>query len=230
MTRVAVVVPYRPDGGGPRERNWVELAGRWRRDYPGWELRDGVHLDGAWCKASAAETALDGCTADVLVVADADVWCEPAQALLDAVTLVRSGRRPWVVPHRRVARLSPAGTGRWIAGERDGVGLDQAPYRGIAGGGLFVISRAGWDSVGGFDRRFVGWGQEDLAFARAADTLIGRHHRLGGTLWHLWHPPAPRLSRQVGSAAGRDLLAEYRKAGRDAARMTEIVAAAREGR
>ncbi|OHV42266.1 hypothetical protein BBK14_11230 [Parafrankia soli] len=223
MLTVAVVVPYRSDGGGPRDRNWGALAARWRANFPGWELCAGVHADGPWCKAEAAAVALEGCTADVLVVADADVWCEPAQALLDAVTLVRTGRRQWVVPHRNVARLSEAGTARWLAGERDGLDLDQAPYRGVAGGGLLVVARSSWELLGGFDPRFRGWGGEDRALGMAADVLLGRHHRLRGTLWHLWHPPQPRLTRAVGSREGQRLLAEYRHAGRDRARMAELV-------
>lgn len=223
MTSIAVVVPYRPDGGGPRDRHWAWLASRWRRDYPGCELREGVYADGPWCKAAAAAAALDGCDADILIVADADVWLEPAAALLDAVTLVRTGRRPWVVPHKEVVRLSEEGSAAFMAGERDGLGLDRSPYRGLPGGGLFVISRAGWGTAGGFDPRFRGWGGEDAAFGRAADCLLGRHHRLRGTLWHLWHPPQERLSQAVGSRESQRLAEEYRRVGRDRARMRELV-------
>lgn len=224
--RVAILIPYRPDGGGPRDRHWVQLACRWCRDYPGLDLRVGIHTDGPWCKAAATAAALDGCDADVLVIADADVWCEPAQALLDAITAVRIGRRAWVVPHREVARLSETGTAAWLGGG-DWPELEQAPYRGIAGGGLFVIRRESWERLGGFDPRFSGWGQEDVAFGRAADVLLGRHCRGRGRLWHLWHPPQQRMTRAVGSRDGQRLLAEYRRAGRDRVRMAEVVEAGR---
>ncbi|EFC78883.1 galactosyltransferase-related protein [Parafrankia sp. EUN1f] len=221
MTRVAVIVPFRPDGA-ERDRHWAWLAKQWRTTSPGWELRVGEHpaSAGPWCKAAAVAAALEDCTAEVLVVADADVWVTPTYTVARAVALAAGGA-PWVMPHRQVRRLSAATTGRVLAGgalEEAGAArasLAERPYGGMRGGGLFVIRRESWVDVGGLDPRFVGWGGEDEAFGRAADALLGEVVRLPGVLWHLWHPPQPRLSRTVGNAESQQLLGRYRSARRD---------------
>lgn len=228
---VAVVVPYRPDGG-PRDRNWAWLAERWHTTFPTWDLRVGElpASAGPWCKAAAVDLALNDCTADVLVIADADVWVTPTETLAKAVQLAAGGA-PWVMPHRQVRRLSEQASAR-VLGEAGGpfeeIGADrralaERPYVGMRGGGLFAISRGAWVDVGGFDLRFSGWGGEDTAFGRAADTLLGDAVRLPGVLWHLWHPPQPRISRTVGSQPSHVLVSRYRAAHGDRRRMRRLI-------
>lgn len=129
--------------------------------------------------------------------------------------MVQRGEVPWVVPHRPVRRLNRPATLRFKEGEREfDQRTDQArgTHRGIAGGGLFVITRKGWEAIDGFDPRFKGWGGEDSSMSRAADTLVGRHLRMDGTLWHLWHPPQKRTHRTQGSPASRRLVSAYIRA------------------
>ncbi|MEX5636529.1 galactosyltransferase-related protein [Parafrankia sp. FMc2] len=228
MTRVAVVVPFRSDGA-ERDRHWAWLAARWHVAFPDWELRLGEHpaSAGAWCKAVAVAWALEDCTAEVLVVADADVWATPSNVARAAE--LAAGGAPWVMPHRQVRRLSAATTVRVLAGEpleeaaAPRSALAERPYAAMRGGGLFVIRRSSWLAVGGFDARFCGWGGEDEAFGRAADALLGDAVRLSGVLWHLWHLPQPRLSRTVGSEPQRQLVARYRAARRDRRAMRQLI-------
>ncbi|MCK9921599.1 galactosyltransferase-related protein [Frankia sp. AgPm24] len=223
------MVPFRPDGAD-RDRIWSWLADRWRTTHPGWELRVGEYpaSAGPWRKSAAVRAALTGCTARVLVIADADVWVTPTDVLAQAVTLAADGA-PWVMPHRQVRRLSPETTARVLAGEpveQAGAtrgALAERPYVGMRGGGLLVIRADAWEQVGGFDPRFAGWGGEDEALGLAADALLGQGVRLPGVLWHLWHPPAPRLSRTVGSKPSRRLVARYQTARRDPAAMARLV-------
>ena len=62
-----------------------------------------------------------------------------------------------------------------------------------------VIPRSVWEITGGFDERFVGWGQEDVAFIQAARLLVGPIERVDGFVWHLWHPKSDDRRHQ-GSA------------------------------
>ena len=56
------------------------------------------------------------------------------------------------------------------------------------GGGSLGVSSFGFNAIGGFDERFVGWGGEDNEFWERASTLnVYNFSYL--PLIHLWHPP-----------------------------------------
>lgn len=215
--RVSVVVPYRPDDG-LRDAHWAKLCERWRTAFPHWDVVTGTthRSEGPWIKAVAAERAVraaDALEPDVLVVADADVWLTPSSALAQAASLVHTGQAAWAVPHNQVRRLGLASSEHVLNGGRFGehLALAERVYKGMVGGGIAVFSRQGWERIGGFDPRFKGWGGEDSALGRAADTLLGRHTRLDGTLWHFWHEPQQRISRTKGSQYSDNLLSTYRR-------------------
>lgn len=142
-------------------------------------------------------------------MADGDVWCD---GLAAAVEVLEAGA-PWVIPHLTVHRLNEAGAERVYAGEDPAVVAEyaEAPYHGWAGGGLVVFRRESWDAAP-MDRRFEGWSSEDDSWASALDAICGQHVRLSAPLWHLWHPPQPRLNRKVGSAESAALWSRYRRA------------------
>jgi hypothetical protein len=67
-------------------------------------------------------------------------------------------------------------------------------------GGSIAITRDAYDSIGGFDESFVGWGGEDVEFWERASTR--RATRFGYLpVVHLWHPPQPE-KLQVNDAPG----------------------------
>lgn len=209
MPDVAVLVPYRPDNLD-RARAWAALEPRWRALGDDYELVTAPGPEGPWCKARAVHDALQATTAPICVVADADVWCDTVRA---AVEVVADGA-PWAMPHTLVRRLNRPGTSAWLEGASFGsspAGLAQHPYQGVEGGGLVVVRRSTLEEVP-LDARFTGWGQEDESWALALRTLVGPLHRLTGTLWHLWHPPAPRAGRGVGTLASVELRGRYRRA------------------
>lgn len=76
------------------------------------------------------------------------------------------------------------------------------------GGGLLVVSRDGWDRVGGYDERFVGWGHEDSVF-NIALLLKAAWDRIPGSAWHLWHP-AP-LKNTLAYSRNRQLLEQMHR-------------------
>lgn len=216
---VSILVPYRPDGA-ERDRNWAWLQDRYRREHPGWELVE-ADSGGEWNKPAAVNRAARKANGDTLVVADADCFTRP-QALESAVAQAR--HHGWVVPHHRTRRLSPEGTVKVLAGaEPRSAGLDHGKGRvpdrvAAAGGGLLVVRRECFETVGGMDERFAGWGWEDIAFARALDLLCGRHTRGSAVLWHLWHPRQDRERSETNRALWR----RYRAAG--PAQIREVIA------
>lgn len=157
--------------------------------------------------------------ADILVIADADVWTNGLPA---AIRAVEEGE-PWAVPHDLVFRLSEASTeGLLCGGLPDLTDLDEQERTGTACGGVFVIRRDILLEVP-FDPRFVGWGQEDEALGSALGCLYGPRWRGSANLIPLFHPPAPRLDRKRGSVAGWGLRRRYAAARRDPARMRALL-------
>lgn len=214
---VSVLVPYRGDNGGPRDAALAYVERWWGEHHPAWQFVCGYHIDGPWVKARAVADGLRDATGDILVIADGDVICNGVAA---SVTVVASGADPWAVPHTRVHRLTDAGTSMLLAGgplparDRDAsprtplpLALVAEAYTGVLGGGLLVLPRELYDQVP-IDPRFRGWGNEDLAHARALSVIAGPPRRGGADLWHLWHPPAARMTRAVGS---RESLALYQR-------------------
>lgn len=201
--RVSVIIPWRPEPGRERAYAWVRR--RWRERFPTWQLITGRAPEGPWRKGLAVQDGLARATGSTIVVADADVWCDGIEAAVDQVA---AGRARWAMPHTLVRRLTEAATEKVLAGEPLAEGLPTVEtHPGMAGGGIVVLHREVARGVP-MDPHFEGWGQEDQAWALALETLAGPMWRGTADLVHLWHPPASRQSRQVGSPEG---LARYRR-------------------
>lgn len=211
--RVEVVIPWR-SGCRHRELALLYVIERWRR--LGFNCTIGEHDDDQWCKALAVQSAIDQTTGDVLVIADADVWCE---SMTDAVEAVSVGA-PWSTPHYLVHRLTEDATSEVLAGVEPHPGMplavlpNKGPYAGRRGGGVVVVRRDVWQSCP-LDRRFRGWGHEDESWGIALEHIYGPPVAYRSTLWHLWHPPQERISWGLGSEASDALYKRYHLASRN---------------
>ncbi|TXH43259.1 MAG: hypothetical protein E6Q97_34315, partial [Desulfurellales bacterium] len=171
---VAVLVPRRSDKG-PRDVLWNYTRPYW--EDLGFEIFEGDHTDnGPFNRSAALNTASDlAGDWEYAILLDSDVLVN-----LDTV--------------RRAIEYSSR-TGRIVHPFRVWKGLDQhhtnlvmQGFKGSWEGGVklsywtnisacVVVPRSVWDTVGGFDERFVGWGWEDSAFMWASDCLVGNHLR-----------------------------------------------------
>lgn len=218
--QVSVIVPWRDCGCSHRRAAWRWVSARLAVEHPDWQVvpaSDGG--DGAWSRARAIRNGLTNAFGDVLVVSDADVWCD---ALPAAVQAVREGA-PWAVPHSRVQRLTQDATRRLMAGDRSEPEFDERPYVGTLTGGLVVLKREVLEQVPP-DPRFVGWGHEDEAWGIALRTLVGEPWRGTAALTHLWHPPQQRISRDMGNVDSVRLRNQYRAAAGTPKAMRALVA------
>lgn len=196
---VAVIIPVDANLARDRAAALAHVRDFYQREFPTWQIIEGVDQSGDWRKRDAIADALTRCNAAVLVIADSDVLIDPA-ALRAAVARVESGEHPWAVPHRMVLRLNADRTRAWYAGARSAIeptGLARPGYVGFAGGGLLVVPRVGYEASGGIPDGFVGWGGEDQALGIVLDTCLGKHWRGASDLVHLWHEP------QASKARGR---------------------------
>lgn len=218
MPGVDVLVPWRP-GCPHRERAWDWVRAQYGRVHPDWKVVQATAPDGEWCKAAGVHRAALSSCADVVLVADADVFCD---GLGEAVSHVIAGA-PWAMPHNLVHRLDEASSVAFMDGApRDGLSTVERPYRGVPGGGVVVLPRETLLRVP-LDPRFLGWGQEDVSFATALNCLAGRPWRGDHDLVHLYHPPQPRMSRKNGNPHGVALRRRYALARGNANHMLEIV-------
>lgn len=171
-----------------------------------------------WSKGRAAHDAFSRASHDLLVVADADCLIGE-KTIRRALALVR--QHGWCVPHARTWRLSRKVTEAVLEGQ------PPEPYgpvqNAVVGGGVVVLTRKAWETSGGIDPRFYGWGGEDISFGWALETLVGRGGRAHGDLFHLWHEPSPTR----GSPESEILAGRYRRAVRKPQVMRELVAEAR---
>lgn len=151
---VSVVIPWR--GGCPeRERAFDFVRTQFAQKHPDWTLCVGTDAsDGGWHKGAAVTDALASASGEIIVQADADVWCDD---LAPAVAAVKNGA-PWAIPHTLVKRLSSEATTALLTGQPWGhFPLAQQPYQGIPGGGMLIAPREVIRSIP-IDPRFTGWG------------------------------------------------------------------------
>lgn len=212
MTTVDVLVPWRDEGCVFRQKALRWVIGQYADHHPTWPGHVGSCAPGPFNRSAAILDAARQSSADVLVITDADVYCDPRSAVAAAENA------GWAIPHQLVHRLSPESTEQVLGGAPwQGLPLstdnsfDRRPYKGHETGTLFVIRREVLLDVPP-DVRFVGWGQEDDAHASALRTLVGAPWRGDHDLVHLWHPAQPRKTRRVGNDESLKLEMRYRKA------------------
>lgn len=208
---VSVLVPYRP-GCPHREAAWDWVYDRYRQQHPDWQIVTGASAEGPFSRSQGILDAFCRADGDVLVVADADVYCDP-QPAVDA-----AAEHGWAIPHLMLHRLSEASTSLVLAGD-DWHGLplsednrqDSRPYKGHETDTLVVIRRDVFEDIGP-DPRFVGWGREGDAWSAALRVLFGKPWRGSDDLVHLHHPPQERRTRVQGSEATEQLWRRYKQA------------------
>ncbi len=214
---VAIVVPRRAHG-------WRDLL--WNYCRPHWEaigypIHEVEHTEGlfnrSWCLNRGAEEAGDW---DVLLLVDADVVV-PAAQVHAAASLAMVGGSYTVAGDERYGLLQ-SGTDHLLRGyaferwrefrvdqcreHRFECGMTNHNFNSHA----VAIRRDLWDTVGGFDERFEGWGHEDGAFLAACETFHPGIDRIPGPVVHLWHERAPeRMRIHPHWGKNRDLRARY---------------------
>lgn len=219
MARVTVVVP-RTAGDPARDAAWEFVRARYEERHPEWEIVEALGDSRQWSKGAALAPALEHLDGLVLI-ADADVWCNELEKAVEAVELGRA----WAVPHWRVRRLTAEATAAVIDGavvlERAGP-LEERPYVGCPAGGLVVMPAETARAIP-LDPRFVGWGGEDRSWGWALRCLLGGSWRGKVPLWHLWHAPQARETRNRGNAANEALRRRYDLARADREAMRRLL-------
>ena len=186
----AILVPRRADGGR-RDALWEFTRRHW--EDLGLPIVEGQSPDGPFNAAAARnEAARLAGDWEVAVVVDADTVMLDHEPVRRAIKIAaQSGQ--FVRPYQRYWMTDESGAATLMAtGKRPGGGI-RLLRPSDAHGGVNVVPRALWDTVGGYDERFRGWGSEDAAFEIACRSL-GGFAQIPGEVFHLWHPLSPDRS------------------------------------
>ncbi len=207
---LSILVPfYCADETNQRVANWQWLKRYWETQLPGAEViigKDLASLDGSvpFSKSVAINDAARHAKGDIFVIADADGYV-PIEAVLESAHRIRKARRKnqrlWYVPYRHFYRLTEAAAQKVlqshpgnphtfsdIGGSEYVTNEKGSPFGHWYGALIQIMPREAFETVGGADPRFRGWGGEDHSLMHAVDTLWGRHKTLSGHVMHLWHP------------------------------------------
>lgn len=187
--KVVTWVPWRTDHG-PRARLYKAVA-PCIRDH-GFDV---VEADSGHDPFSIGNT-FNRCAElsgewDVALLHDADLYVAPAQVHA-ALKLVEQGEKGIVFPRNRHVKLNERGTNKFLGGKRSGFHRSEYHIARSQVGGPRFVTRELWETVGGFDPRFVGWGYEDNHFLQQADE-VAPHRSVPGDLLNLWHPKGDEL-------------------------------------
>lgn len=220
--RAVILIPRRA-GIRERDEAWAWCRARLEATVPEFAIYEGHHDDGPFNRSAALNLAgrladEDG-RWDCAIVMDADVIISAAQIRAAVTTASRTEKVTWAFGWW--AGMERRATAELLSGKRDPdelIAEVDALYRAgtpnprghvpvpnpipdafekinpVSWSCCFVVPRAAWERLGGFDERFAGWGFEDMAFQSAACGLIG-WERLPGAVLHLWHPRHPGLGQ-----------------------------------
>jgi hypothetical protein len=187
----------------------------WGEHFPDLPIIEGHHDVGLFNRSAAvnlasrmADEAL-GAPWEVALIVDADVIGHPPNITEAIQRAYDTGQM--VVAFETRYNLNRYGTQRIMEGYKG----SWRPYilRSYKDqhSSIIAVPRRLYDAIGGFDEGFAGWGQEDTAFAIAAETFAGPLIHIPGEVWHLYHAGAPEGKRGTPSAiSNQTRVARYR--------------------
>jgi len=215
---VKVIIPWRPQ---PSRLAAFDATSAWYlENLPGAEI---VTVDSGETPFNLARCRNVGIAAvadpdEVVVVGDADTIPSLAPLLTAIAAAASSGLVH--LPYTRYQWLGAAGTAAFFAG----AALDAVEATLVVGAcsGVYVTTRSTWESHGGQDERFRGWGFEDSAWFVAHSTLLGSQpRRHEGDVYALHHETQLREGEQYEANAA--LRERYRDAEVSAEAMRALV-------
>jgi len=201
MKDISIILPYRPDNGY-HDKNFKYVYKLLKSHYPDSEMIIGKNECGGtlFNRSNAVNNGVTESSNNILMLYDVD-------AILPQINVQRSlaslETYPMIFPYDKFWLLSKRVSRKIINGMRysfsslpNDRGVTQLVKEGKIGAAVQLVTRDAFDSVGGFNEDFEGWGFEDVYF----NFKMIKKYPLGEGIWgkwldegdifHLWHPPA----------------------------------------
>lgn len=214
--KAVILVPFRSDGA-EREANWGNV--RENLATVGIPIVEGNNTGRIFERSRARNIAAEFAgNWDVALFCDADILA-PRQQIESA--LMRSYiTGAYCVAYSHLHYLTKLGTEQRLRGTYP-ADCDSDESVGLTWECAFAVRRDIWDTVGGFDERFRGYGGQVAAFFYAYATFGGRS-RINGNAFHLDHPLVDR-SKEKHYEANCDLASRYLAAVDDIPAMRDLL-------
>lgn len=247
-TQISLLVPFRADYKQPeRIRTWIWLRRYWKAQLPGAEIVMGSSTGEIFSKTEAVNDAASRASGRIFVILDSDAYMDPKviQGCADEIDYAqRRGQNRWFIPYRALYRLTREKSDQILESDPteplelqvssppadEDVESTVGSMHGRRYGAMIqMMPREAFALVGGMDPRFRGWGGEDISFARAVDTLYGKHKTTNNDVLHIWHPKfgadyhTRRWQGQTSGEPNKHLATRYSLATGDRDRMRALV-------
>lgn len=204
---ITIIIPFRESDKFPRQKQNFKWIKKYLKCHLPWAqivVGKDKHHHLAFSKSAAVNDGAKKATGDIFVILDADGYIS-IDAILYCAKKIRHarerGHRLWYVPYRQFYRLTNAASKRVLKSSPcHPYHFPTPPHPGdvqnTSGSGhghwygalVQIVPREAFETCGGWDERFRGWGGEDHSAMRATDTLYWAHKTLPGQVLHLWHP------------------------------------------
>lgn len=202
---ISLLVPYKPDGSY-REQNWNWIKKRHELLMPEIEICIGdVNIE-PYSRAAGINSAAKQATRNIFIIADADLIFN-IKDIEYAISLLN--KYNFILPYNKLIQLSKEKTKLLLTNDFtintsdidiDGCNIHSKPMV----GGMCIITKEVFNSVGGMDERFRGWGWEDNAFFKSIKSIKQEHIKTENAIWHLYHDRKHKTT--VSKERNRNLL------------------------
>ncbi len=214
----AFLIPFRTDNG-PRQVICDWVVKRINFFFPEAKVYFGNSPSGEFNRSAAINDAFSQIEGQkYIAINDSDTVWNPYTIINGFHSLVYDSK--FVIPYSNYVALTKESTDD-ILSLKPSVGIDNLElhwefnvnvnphvYHAPPVSGLCVMKSDDFAKVK-FDERFVGWGEEDVAFVIRASSILGKPYRCGGPVYHLWHPRSAEYDQPHYAKNRRLLNKEY---------------------
>jgi mannosyltransferase OCH1-like enzyme len=199
--KISIIIPFRTDNGGYRDKNFNFIANQCQRLFPEAELIQGEDKSGDvnFCRGHAINDGVKYSTGDILIFWDAEI-ITTRENIEDAIS--RLPDSPFIIPFGRVVNLTEQISKKILSGRQvttkemrnsfdviRNIRVGESQWGDKLAGGLQIMTKELFKKVGGYDERFTGWGWEDTVFCWKIQQELGDYEILPESwVYHLYHP------------------------------------------
>lgn len=191
MVDISIIIPF--DGSVDRQQQFNWVYRKWLSKID--ETMEIVVSAGdgltPFSKSAAINMGYRQSRGSLLILTDADTW-PSFDSIVYAINKFKNGLWQWAKPCQQFYRISKNETNNILnAGlsyEFDDVLENMCDSVESETNACLMVTRELFETVGGFDERFRGWGGEDEAMIKMLLAASGQWNETNFAAYHLWHP------------------------------------------